>query len=348
MMWEHAADQIKSIHAMLDSGHRSVRLERHTLVAWGLAGAGLILVMRFLFPPENFSVQWQRILVVHTISIIVLVSVAIWDVRVTRRLREARDESLSFIQMQLTKVWWSIVAMIILISIGMSFFGGGYLFFAILLSLLGLAFYIHGLFSQQLLSWVGAIMILLGLLCIALRLPIVTQEWLTVMTLGIGLPSLSYLTHHQKLNTNTLYRIGGFAVWLVLIIGPTLAMDQWQRNVTVPELPVQSLADFQRSANTLGDLHIVRLPAGSSVPVKISVKGDILADDNVVVLPLQLTKALDIMVRGETPTGWYRVGDSQWHDKRYKYHLHVNELSGLISRIQGPKISVNLFITTDN
>ena len=134
-MWDHAADQIKSIHAMMSNGHRSVRMERHTLVLWGLAGALLIVMMRLFFPPENFDVKWHRTLVVNAISIVVLVSVAIWDFRLTRRSREARDETVSFVQIQLTKVWWSIVALIILIQLGMSFFGGGYLFFALLLRL---------------------------------------------------------------------------------------------------------------------------------------------------------------------------------------------------------------------
>ena len=46
--------------------------------------------------------------------------------------------------MQLTKVWWLLVGLIVVISIGMNLFGGGYLFYGIVLALMGLAFYIHG------------------------------------------------------------------------------------------------------------------------------------------------------------------------------------------------------------
>lgn len=86
-MWEHAADQIKSIHAMMDSGHRSVRLERHTLILWGVTGALLIVLMQHLFPAGNFSVKWHHTLLVNSINIVVLVAVAIFDYRLTKRSR---------------------------------------------------------------------------------------------------------------------------------------------------------------------------------------------------------------------------------------------------------------------
>lgn len=347
-MWENATDQIKSIHAMMSSGHRSVRMERHTLVLWGVTGALLIVVMRLLFPPENFSIKWHRTVVVNGVSIAVLVAVAIWDFWLTRRSREARDETVSFVQLQLIKVWWSIVALIILIQIGMSFFGGGYLFFAILLSLLGLAFYIHGLFSQQLLSWAGGIMIFLGLACIALRLPIVTQEWLTVMVLGIGLPALGYLVHHPWHNRNVGYRVAGFTIWLLLVIVPAVAVDQWQRDYKVPELPVITLADYQRGEKNGTVQQIVRVPAGSVIPLEVNVNGSILKDGNNAVIPLQLSQPLDLILKDQKPTGWYRIVGEQWHDKRYAYRIRELEIVPSVTRDAGPVVKLKLFISTDN
>jgi hypothetical protein len=318
-MWEHAADQIKSIHAMMSSGHRSVRIERHTLVLWGITGALLIVVMRWLFPPENFSIKWHRTL-----------------------------ETVSFVQLQLIKVWWSIVALIILIQIGMSFFGGGYLFFAILLSLMGLAFYIHGLFSQQLLSWAGGIMILLGLTCIVLRLPIVTQEWLTVMVLGIGLPALSYLVHHPWHNRNIVYRVAGFAIWLLLVIVPALAVDQWQRDYKVPAIPVITLADYQHGVENDTAQHIVRVPASTVIPLEVNVNGSILKDGNNAVIPLQLSQSLDLILKDEKPTGWYRIVGQQWHNKRYAYRIRDIEIVPSVTRDAGPVVTLKLYISTDN
>jgi hypothetical protein len=346
-MREHAADQINSIHTMMSSGHRSVRMERHTLLLWGVAGALLIIIMRLLYPPEDFSIKWHRTLVVNAISITVLVAIAIWDVRLTRRSREARDETISFVQIQLTKVWWSIVALIILIQIGMSFFGGGYLFFAILLSLLGLAFYIHGLFSQQLLSWAGSIMIFLGLACIALRLPIATQEWLTVMVLGIGFPSLGYLIQNPQHNRNVRYRVAGFTVWLLLIILPAVAVDRWQRDYKVPDVPVISLADYQRNANDDNATKIVRLPTGTVIPLEVTVNGSILENGNSTVVPLQLSESLDVILKDNKPTGLYRVSGDQWHDRRYAYRIRDVDISSLVSHREGPIARLTLFISTD-
>jgi hypothetical protein len=304
--------------------------------------------MRWLFPPENFSIKWHRTLVVHTVSITVLVAVAIWDYWLTRRSRETRDETVSFVQLQLIKVWWSIVALIILIQIGMSFFGGGYLFFAILLSLMGLAFYIHGLFSQQLLSWAGGIMILLGLTCIVLRLPIVTQEWLTVMVLGIGLPALSYLIHHPWHNRNVVYRVVGFTIWLVLVIVPALAVDQWQRDYKVPGLPVIALADYQRGAENDTAQQIVRIPANTVIPLEVTVNGSILKERNNAVIPLHLSQSLDLILKNAKPTGWYRIVGEQWHNQRSAYRIQDIEIVPSVTREGGPVVKLQLFISTDN
>lgn len=346
-MWKNAADQIKSIHAMMDSGHRSVRLERHTLILWGVTGALLIVLMQHLFPVGNFAVKWHHTLLVNSINIVVLVAVAIVDFRLTRRNRAERDETVSFVQQQLTKVWWSIVALIILIQIGMSFFGGSYLFFAMLLSLLGFAFYIHGLFSQQLLSWAGAIIILLGLTCIALRIPIVTQEWLTVMVLGIGLPALGYLIHHPHHNRNAVNRVVGFTVWLILIVLPAMAVDRWQRDYKVPNVPVISLQDYQRGIGKDNETQIVRLPANTVVPLALTVDGSILDKNNPTVIPLQLSKSVDLILNNNKPNGWYRIANKQWHNKRFAYRIKNIQLSSLVTRADGPAIKVKLFISTD-
>lgn len=353
-MWEHAADQINSIHAMMSSGHRSVRMERHSLILWGVAGALLIVTMRLFFPPEYFDIKWHRTVVVTAISIVVLVMVAVWDFRLTKRNREARDETISFIQLQLTKVWWSIVALIILIQIGMNFFGGGYLFFALLLTLLGLAFYIQGLFSQQLMSWAGAIMVLLGLTCIALRLPIVTQEWLTVMMLGIGLPTLAYLLN-QPVKRSVFFRVTGFTVWLLVIVLPAVAVDRWQRDYKIPDIPVITLADFQASAvnsteeNTeaVSETQIVRLPASTVIPVEVTVNGSILEKGNSATIPLKLSESLDLVLEANTPVGWYRIANEPWHNRRYAYRIRNVEISPSVTREAGAKVSVNLFISTD-
>ncbi len=119
-MLPRATEQLNAIHAMMESGHRSVRLERHTLVLWGLAAAFLILVVRLIFTPERFPETLQRVLASNLFIAALLTAVGVIDLRLTRRARRQRDETLSFVQVQLTKIWWLLVGLIVLINLGMN------------------------------------------------------------------------------------------------------------------------------------------------------------------------------------------------------------------------------------
>ena len=61
-MSDTTSTQLEAIHAMMASGHRSVRMERHTLLIWGVAAAFLILVVDEIFTPERFPEVWARAL----------------------------------------------------------------------------------------------------------------------------------------------------------------------------------------------------------------------------------------------------------------------------------------------
>lgn len=107
-----AAVKIEDIHSMMSSGHRSINIERHTLILWGLAGALLILVVNKLFTPDYIATLWQRTFFSNIFIASVLFLVAILDFRLTQRKREDREETISFVQIQLYKVWWLVVALI--------------------------------------------------------------------------------------------------------------------------------------------------------------------------------------------------------------------------------------------
>jgi len=186
MQSNQASEQILAIHEMMSSGHRSVFMERHTLILWGLAAAVLILFIGSVITPEGFPETWMRAMVSTSIIGFVLALVGYFDFRLVRRAREERDESISFVQLQITKVWWLLISLTVLINLAMHFFGGGYLFYSLLLILMGLALYFHGLFSKQMLSYAGIMMIVLGLASIALHLPFTMIEWITVFCFGLG------------------------------------------------------------------------------------------------------------------------------------------------------------------
>lgn len=170
--------RLESIHAMMASGHRSVRLERHTLLLWGISVAGLIVGVNATFTPDRFPNVALRSLYSNLLIALTLIVIAIVDFYWTRRTRRARDETLSFVQRQLMKVWWLLVALAVVLNIGMNFFGGGYLIYAAVLALMGLALYVQGLFSEQMLEFIGVVLIVLALGAIALGVAYKLMEWL--------------------------------------------------------------------------------------------------------------------------------------------------------------------------
>ncbi len=216
------SQQLNEIHSMLASGHRSIRMERHTLVLWGLAAAFLILTVEYLFTPEWFPVAWQQIVAMNLFISMVLLAVGVCESFLTRRLRRERDESISFVQHQLTKVWWLLVALIVVINIGMSFFGGGSLFYGISIILVGVALYIHGLFSQQMLVWGGVMFIILGLFTLSMLPTYLAQKSLAVSVYGIGLPALALMMDRNDMASFNLRSLFISAGWMAAVILPAV------------------------------------------------------------------------------------------------------------------------------
>jgi len=346
-MQERAADQIESIHAMMSTGHRSVLMERHSLWLWGITAAGLILTVRHLFTPERFSIPWQRTTAANFFIAFVLIVIAVWDFRMTRQARESRDETLSFIQLQLTKVWWLILGLIVLVNIGVNVFGGGMLFYPILLSLTGLAFYIQGLFSKQLLSWAGFIMILLGLGSAALRLPLPTLEWLAIVVFGLGLPSLGLFIHRTQNTQHRLLQPVFFMAWVGLILLTAAMINHWNMQSDDTDLPLVMLNDYQQQKLIPSTAQIIRLPAGTIVPVEVNIKGDVLKGINLATVPLQLSEDFDMVVEGGKPDGRFRKTDGSWKQHRFHYRLRDFKLTSEVLSETGPRVKLQFYVSTE-
>jgi hypothetical protein len=345
-MLPRASDQLNAIHAMMESGHRSVRLERHTLVLWGLAAAFLILVVRLIFTPERFPETLLRVLASNLFIAALLTAVGVIDFRLTRRARRQRDETLSFVQVQLTKIWWLLVGLIVLINLGMNFFGGGYMFYGVVFALMGIAFYVHGLFSQQMLAWIGVLLIGLGLGSVALNLPFVAMEWLAVFVFGLGFPLLALVLQRMPGNAGPTRRLGTTCGWLLLVLAPTVAAYHFSHASVPPEVSAVSLADYRHGA-TDGP-QIVRLPAGTLVPFEIEVTGDILDGVATAVLPVRLAQNLDLSVNHGRPDGLFRVNAEHWKKALYNYRVRDLKLQTTLAPERGPEVSVKLNISTHN
>jgi hypothetical protein len=349
-MWSsQASAQMDAIQAMLASGHRSVQMERHTLVLWGLTAAGLILVATAIFTHERFPVTWIRAVATTSFLVTVLAAVAYLDFYLTRRHRNLRAESISFVQMQLTKIWWLLLGLIVVINLGMHFFGGGYMFYSLVLILMGLALYIHGLFSRQMLSFAGVMMILLGLLCIGLRLPFHLIQWLTVFCFGLGWPILGLSLNSSLLNRSGGYRALFSLAWLLLVILPTIAIQQWGKLEHVPAAqPITLVKYMQGSKPTTATKQVVTLPGGSTVALNVVVTGDVLSGSNTATLPMVLSQPLQISLQGTKPDGRFRVGDGPWKRTTYNYRVRDFSIVSTLDPVNGPQVKLKLYISTNN
>lgn len=337
-----ADTQLQAIRAMMASGHRSVRMERHTLIGWGLAAAALILAVPRTFTPERFAEDWQRAFASTAFIAIVLALVGIWDFRRTRHVRRNRDETISFVQLQVTKVWWLVVGLIVVINLGMQFFGGGYLFYGITLALMGLAFYVHGLFSQQMLTWIGALLLLIGLISVALRLPVTLIEWLAVFVFGLGLPVLGLLLDH----IGNLGRPGRALLtmgWLVLVGLPAVGIHTWERQVATPDGPALPLATFRDQGGGDGGVSVVRLPAGTTVPVQIKWTGS-LVDAEETSVPVRLARPVELVLADGEPDGRFRVGEEPWRLNRYDLRIRARDLDATLTPGAGPVVSLKISV----
>lgn len=213
--------QLDAIHSILSAGHRNLRVERHSLVLWGISCGILLLFRDDIFTAEQLpslaqqGVAWL-ILLTLTIS-----GVALIDWHLTRHVKQARDETWSFIHRQVLKVVWLLMSVGALLTFATFFYGGGHLLLAAWVVLCGIGLYVHGLFSEELLEWIGALIIAIGIGMLVLRLDYLEQKWLASSTLGLGLPLLSLMLDRGRERAAKI-RLLQSAVWLLCVLTPPL------------------------------------------------------------------------------------------------------------------------------
>ncbi|WP_455209753.1 hypothetical protein [Kaarinaea lacus] len=344
-----AQSQLDDIHSMLASGHHSIQLERHTLILWGVAAAFLILAVPVLFAPEYFEFRWQRAVAQNLFMSVLLIIVGTVDYKLTRRIRAKRNESFSFVQRQLTKVWWMLVGLIVIINLGMNFFGGGYIFFAVALVIAGLAMYIQGLFSQQILCWVGFMMMAVGLASVALKIPYPEMKWLAASVFGLGLPAVAWLIHRPRTQWTMPLRLIVSALWLAMVVTPASVAYQLTKDSEAPNLPVVSLQQFmQDTSSDAAKRQVVRLPAGTAIPINVDIEGDILDGTTTGTLVMTLSEDLELIIENNKPNARFRVGDGVWKHRRYNYRLREYKNEMTVSKENGPQINLQMQISTNN
>lgn len=340
-------DQLRAIHTMLASGHASVHLERHTFLLWGLSAAFLILAVPELFSQERFTDPFERLVWQNGFISLVLIGTGYLDYRWTDQQRRARDESLSFVQRQITKVWWMLIALVVVINIGMNLYGGGSLFYGITLVLIGIGIYVHGLFSRQMLTWGGGLMMMLGLVLLVTTPEIEQQEWVAASAFGIGLPTLSILVNRTAVTTGR-RELFLSLFWLGLVLSPASIAINLSSQTSYTGWPVVSLEDYlMGSPPRDGEGLIVTLPAGTQVPLKIKLEGDTFIPTNQAVLQMQVIRPVSIPVSAGEVENRLRIGQGRWKSG-YDYRVRDWQVKSRLSPENGPEMELSLKLQFEN
>jgi hypothetical protein len=109
-------EYLKDILSMMTTGHKSIRIEKHTFFYWGISGALLTALVAFLY--QN-AMMLMNTTIYAILCTVILGVVGYFDYRKTRELRKAQDESVSFIQVKMTRIWWLLIGTAILFNVGL-------------------------------------------------------------------------------------------------------------------------------------------------------------------------------------------------------------------------------------
>ncbi|WP_448188332.1 hypothetical protein [Azospirillum sp. sgz301742] len=310
-MSDSVTQRIDAIHSMLSAGHRNLRIERHTLMLWGAAGGGLLLASNGILTEAQFPDVAQRALAWLALLSVTLGGVAALDWYLTRRAKRERDEAWSFIHRQVLKVWWLLMALGTLLTFATFFFGGGYMLCAAWIVLIGLGLYVHGLFSEELLEWIGVLSIVIGVASLGYRLDYETTRQIAASVFGLGLPLLALMLDRGRVRPSW-QRMVQSAAWTLVVLGVPLAAHLHGGTGLQPaDAPPLALESFLKGAGATGR-RIVTLPAGTAVPVQVQIAGNIFRNTPAATLPLTLALPLELVTENGEPTGDVRFVGESW------------------------------------
>lgn len=339
-----ANQQLSAIHAMLSVGHRNLRIERHSLLLWGIPAGLLFVVSDIILTPEQLPDLRQRALAWLLLLTVVLGGIGSLDWWWTRRVKEARDEAWSFIHRQVQKVWWLLMGLAALCTFGMFFFGGGYMVCTLWLVVVGLGLYLHGLFSEELLEWVGVTIIVLGIGSLFAQLPYETMRWIAAAVFGLGLPLLALMLdrgRHRAVHV----RFGQLLGWLFAVLAVPLWLEGQAQRTVLPDEAAISLAEFQRDGRTNAGYRIVNLPAGTRVPVEVDVAGDLFVNSGEkAILPLTLARPIELLLVDGKLTGNNRFPGEAWQAARQARWITIPFLKAELTPDKGPFVSSKLIV----
>lgn len=337
-----ATQRLDSIHSMLSAGQRNLRIERHTLILWGLSGGTLCLISDNILTDVQFPDNTQRALAWLLLLIVTVGGVATMDWHLTRRAKQVRDEAWSFIHRQVFKIFWLLAGIGTLFTFAMFFFGGGYMIFGAWLILLGVGLYVHGLFSEELLEWAGILIILIAVMSLGFQLPYETMKWISASVFGIGCPLLAALLDRGR-SRPPVKRLAQSALWVAAVMLPPLLAHRYASALTIPEVPPIPLATYRQMPDVSG-FHIVTIPAGMEVPIRVEVSGNLFDHTGDPVLPLKIAKPIEVVLRDGQLTGDARFPGGNWFPARDTIWIEIPWLKAELTPGQGAVVRGSLVV----
>lgn len=338
--------QLATLQNLLIAGHRPIQFRPGSLVRWGWAFAFLAWSTDPLLrlPALQGQVTLQATLAVLWLGTGMGLT-AYLDWRANQAAALQARETLPFVQLQVSKVWWLLLVAGVLYTGSTFFFGGAYQVYMVWLALVGLGLFLHGLFSQELVEWAGAAIFLLALLVLLSGLPLVWHRPLVISTAGIGMPLLGWWLHRSTVPTpGTARALACVMGVLAASVLPAMAAVQWRSGAALPtDIPVYSQSALQQ----LGDdparwPHYVALhiEAGTPITLALDIQGGVLTSiPNNNKLTYTVTQALDVLLIDgklshhirrngqdwQTDAGWLRI-------TRLDMTPDITQPSGLIVR----------------
>lgn len=338
-MSQLATQQLDLIHSMLSAGHRNLRIERHSLILWGICGGGLIFISKHILTADQFPDLTQHALAWLIFLAITLSGVSLLDWHLTRRAKQARDEAWSFIHRQILKIWWLLMSVGVMLTFATFFYGGGYMIMGVWVVLIGIGLYIHGLFSEELLEWTGALIVAIGIGMLAFRLSYPDLRLVATSTLGLGLPLLAAMLD-RGVQRAPWVRLLQSAGWLLCVTIPPLLAHLLVSADVPPDAPVVTLEEFSRQPTSRQV--VIIFPAGSSIPVKVEISGDMFRTGSTSMLPLILNEPVEVMMNNGQLTGDWRFPGESWMLARETHWISIPWLKAELNSQSGPEIRTSL------
>jgi hypothetical protein len=228
-----AEEQLDAIRSMLSAGHRSITLELHSFILWGLFAALALQIWPRAFTPERFP-DPLVLASLQAVTATLLFGFTAWvDFSLSIRAKRRRDETYSWTQQQLGKLSLLFAALALVLGFGSHFnpwSGAIHIFY---LGLMGVTLVAHGLFSDNLLVWAGCSSLVLAATEVVLRFPKVATHWVATAAWGLGVTSLGplYLWARQR---SLLVRVACIVVWIGVVAAVGVACYEVTRPVEAP------------------------------------------------------------------------------------------------------------------